>query len=202
MKKLNLYEVEKHFSSLNLSIFTPKELIMTFGAKDRAAEAFLSYNVKKGAIIRLKSGLFALSKNMPGDFVIANRLYYPSYVSLDSALSYYNLIPESVYAVTSVTTKSTREFEISGRLFSYKRIKKEAYTGYVLETVHGSGVYVATPEKAVADFIYFVYLGKREYNDRLTLGKINFKRLEEYLLLFSRKGLVSFAKKKFKENAG
>lgn len=202
MKKLNLYEVEKHFSSLGLLIFTPKELVMTFGAKDRAAEAFLSYNVKKGAIIRLKSGLFALAKNMPDDFVIANRIYGQSYVSLDSALSYYNLIPESIYAVTSVTAKSTREFEVSGRLFSYKRIKREAYTGYVLETVHGNGVYIATPEKAVADFIYFVYLGKREYNDRLTLGKINFKKLGEYLLLFGKKGLISFAKKKFKENAG
>lgn len=202
MKKLNLYEVEKHFSSMGLPIFTPRELRVAFGAKDRAAEAFLSYNVEKGAVIRLKSGLFALSKNMPSEYVIANRLYYPSYVSLDTALSFYNLIPESVYAVTSVTTKSTRKFEVSGRLFSYKRIKKEAYTGYVLETVHGNGVYMATMEKAVADFIYFVYLGNREYNDRLEFGKINFKKLEQYLLLFSKKGLVSFAKKKFKENAG
>lgn len=195
MKKLNLYEAEKYFTSLGLPIFTPRELRVAFGAKDRAAEAFLAYNVKKGAIIRLKSGLFALSKNMPGEYIIANRLYYPSYISLDSALSFYNLIPESVYAVTSVTTKSTREFEISGRLFSYKRIKKEAYTGYVLETVYGNGVYMATPEKAVADLIYFVYLGKRDYNDRLEMGKINFKTLEQYLLLFSKKGLVTFAKK-------
>lgn len=202
MKKLNLHEVEKHFSSLGLSIFTPKELMMTFGAGERASSAFLSYNVKKGAIIRLKPGLFALSKNVPNDFVLANRIYHPSYVSLDTALSYYNLIPESVYAISSVTTKSTRKFEASGRLFSYKRIKKEAYTGYVPDTVQGEKVYIATPEKAVADFIYFVYLGKRDYNDRLNLGKINFQKLEEYLLLFSKKGLFSFAKKKFKENAG
>lgn len=175
---------------------------MVFGAGERAAEAFLSYNVKKGAIVRLKAGLFALSKNMPSEYVIANRLYFPSYISLDTALSYYNLIPETVYAITSITTKPTREFERGERLFTYKRIKKEAYTGYVLESIHGDKVYIATPEKAVADFMYFVYLGKREYNNRFELGKIDFKRLEEYLLLFSKKGLVAFTRKKIKENAG
>lgn len=202
MKKLNLHEVEKHFYSLGLPIFTSRELRVAFGAGERATEAFLSYNVKKGAIVRLKAGLFALSKNMPGDYVIANRLYFPSYISLDTALSFYNLIPEIVYAITSITTKPTREFEVGERLFIYKRIKKEAYTGYVLESMQGNRVYIATPEKAVADFIYFVYLGKREYNDRIELGKINFKKLEEYLLFFSKKGLVTFAKKKWKENVG
>lgn len=171
-----------------------------FGVKKRAAQAFLSYNVKKGAILRLKAGLFTLSKNIPNELVIANRLYFPSYISLDTALSYYHLIPETVYAVTSVTTKSTREFEALGRLFSYRRIKKEAFTGYILETVRGDRVYIASPEKAVADFLYFVYLGKREYNDRLKLGKIDFERLKEHLLLLSQKGLVTFAKKKLKED--
>lgn len=201
MKKLNLHEVEKHFSSLDLTIFTPKELIMTFGVGERAAEAFLSYNVKKGAFVRLKPGLFALSKKMPSEYVIANRLYFPSYISLDTALSYHNLIPETVYAITSVTPKPTREFDTAGRLFTYRRIKKEAYTGYVPGSIHGDKVYIATPEKAVADFLYFVYLGKRDWNERLKLGKIDYKELEEYLWLFFKKGLVAFTKRKFKENA-
>ena len=202
MKKLNLHQVEKNLLSSDLGFFTPRELMVTFGANKRAAEAFCAYNVKKDAIVRLKAGLFALAENLPGDYMISNRLYRPSYVSLETALVYHRLIPESVYSVTSVTTKSTREFVVLGRRFSYKRIKKEAYTGYTLIMVDGKGVYLATPEKAVADFLYFVYLGKKDDNDRLDLKKINFRKLEEYLQLFGKPELVALAKKKFKENVG
>lgn len=198
MKKLNLFELEKRFSTRNLPIFTAREIMAVFEVEKRAVDAFLFYNVKKGAVIRLKAGLFTLSRFPASEYAIANRLYMPSYISLDTALSHYNLIPEIVYAITSVTTKATREFDAMNLLFSYRRIKKEAFTGYILEATKGGNVYLATPEKAVADFLYFVYLGKRLYNDRLDWSKIDFSKLEEYLRLFSKKGLVTFAKKKRK----
>jgi len=164
----------------------------TFEVSKRAAQAFLSYNIDKGAFVRLKPGLFALTSNLPGDFAIANRLYYPSYISLNSALSYYNLIPESVYAVTSVTPKPTREFEVIDRLFDYRRIKRQAFAGYVPKVIDGETVYIATKEKAVADFFYFVFLGKRGYNNRLKLGNLDVSKLKEALALFSQKKLITF----------
>lgn len=184
MKKLNLHKVEEQLVSSGLKLFTASDLMVAFGVEKRAAQAFVSYNVKKGAFLRLKAGLFALKNNLPSEFVIANRLYFPSYISLDSALSYYNLIPETVYAITSVTPKSTREFEVNGRAFDYRRIKKQAFTGYVPKSIRGETVYVATPEKAVADFLYFVSLGKRKGNDRLKLNKIDSSQLKQYQDLF------------------
>jgi len=197
MKKLNLFRVEEDFKKLGLKIFTPKDLMVSFGVGKRAAEAFLSYNVKKGAAVRLKAGLFALVKNLPGDFTVANRLYFPSYVSLETACAYYNLIPEAVYSITSVTTKPTREFFALGKSFSYKRIKKESYTGYILKEVMGERFYLATPEKAVADFLWFVYLRKAKWNERLKTANLDLKKLEEYLRLFSPK-LISFAQRLIK----
>jgi len=197
MKKLNLFKVEEEFRNLGLKIFTPRDLMVSFGVGKRAAEAFLSYNVKKGAVVRFKAGLFALTKNLPGDFTVANRLYFPSYISLETACAYYNLIPEAVYSITSVTTKPTREFSALGKSFSYKRIKKEAYTGYVLKQVMGERFYLATPEKAVADFLWFVYLRKTKWNERLKITSLNLEKLEEYLRLFSPK-LISFAQKLIK----
>jgi len=194
MKKLNLFRAEEDFRKLGLKIFTPKDLMVSFRVGKRAAEAFLYYNVKKGAVVRLKAGLFAFVKNLPGDFTVANRLYFPSYISLETACAFYNLIPEAVYSITSVTTKPTREFLALGKSFAYKRIKKEAYTGYVLTQAMGEKFYLANPEKAVADLLWFVYLRKAKWNERLKITRLDLKKLEEYLRLFSPK-LISFAQK-------
>lgn len=198
MKKLNLHEVTEKLLELKLKIFRPQDLKIMFKVKERAIRGFLSYNVKKGVFIRLKPGLYVLKRNFPQDFFLANTLYSPSYVSLDAALSYYNLIPETVYAVTSVTTKPTREFGVYNRLFEYRKIKKEAYTGFIPKEINGEVVYLATPGKAVADFLYFVFLGKRAFNDRLKLEKINKKDLKKYLASFKSRKLLNFTKRLIK----
>ena len=195
MKKLNLHQVEKKLFSLNIKIFTPQDLSFIFDANKRAVQGFLNYNTKKGVFIRLKKGLYSLKRDLPQEFFLANRLYSPSYVSLETALSFHHLIPETVYAVTSVTTKPTREFEVNDRFFEYRKIKKQAYTGYDPQEIEGEIVHLALPEKAVADFLYFVSLGKKSFNDRLRLKKIDKKRLNQYLKLFDRKNLIPFVKK-------
>lgn len=191
MKKLNLRLVEERLTQLNLSIFTPQDLKIIFGASQRAVEGFLHYNTKNNSFIRLKKGLYILKRNPPTDYVIANHLYVPSYISLDTALSFYHLIPETVYAVSSITNKPTREIVALDRLFEYRKIKKQAYTGFIATRVDGTVVLIATPEKAVADLLYFVSLGKRDFNDRIKLGRINDQKLKQYLKVFDQKRLTS-----------
>ncbi len=198
MKKLNYHLAQKELRDRHLNMFTAQDLISLFNVGTRAAQAFLSYNVKKGAFVRLKPNLFSLKDSAPPPLTIANRLYAPSYISLNTALSHYNLIPEIVYAVTSVTTKPTREFEANNILFTYTKIKPSAYTGYVPARIDGAAVFIATPEKAVADFLYLVYLGKQTYNDRLKLKQINQTLLRRYLTLFSKPKLITFARNQLK----
>lgn len=88
------------------------------------------------------------------DYHIANRLYEPSYVSLDSALSHYQILPETAAQVTSVTTKPTRRFLNAHGLFLYFTVRPKAYTGYVLARLQGVAVRLADPEKAVMDRLY------------------------------------------------
>ena len=76
--------------------------------------------VEKGTLIQLKRGLYLL--NVPGikkppDFYIANKIVFPSYVSMESALSYHELIPEAVYSTVSVTTKKTNNFNLSSSCY-------------------------------------------------------------------------------------
>jgi predicted transcriptional regulator of viral defense system len=187
MKKLNLHQAEERLLELNLKVFTPNDLRVIFGVSQRAVQGFLHYNLEKGAFVHLRKGLYTLKRNLPPEFVLANRLYAPSYISLDSALAYYHLIPETIYAVTSVTTKPTRKFVAHNLSYEYRKIKREAYTGYQPKEINGQLVYLATPEKAVADFLYFVSLGKRSFNERLKLGKIDKNKLNKYLKLFKQK---------------
>lgn len=114
---------------------------------------------KRGLIIRLKRGIYALNKRdrkvNPSRFFLANQLLWPSYVSLESALSYYGLIPEAVADVTSVSTKKTSRFTNSAGRFIYQRVKPEAFRGYrSYKDEAGLECLIAEPEKAVVDFLY------------------------------------------------
>lgn len=197
MKKLNSHLVQKELRDRHLNLFSVQDLVSLFKVSPRAAQAFLSYNVDKGVFTRLKPNLFSLKDPAPSELAVANRLYSPSYISLFTALSHYSLIPETVYIISSVTTKPTREFEVNNIPYIYNRIKQPAYTGYIPAVIGGSTVFIATPEKAVADFLYFVYLGKLRYNDRLKWKKIDLSLLNQYMALFSKPNLAAFAKQKF-----
>jgi predicted transcriptional regulator of viral defense system len=111
----------------------------------------------KGYIKKLRRGFYAFSDlalNEETLFLIANRLYLPSYVSFETALSYYGLIPEGVYSVTSAATKKTANFKSPVANFMYHRIKPRLYFGYRLEKKQGQGYKIAEMEKAVLDYLY------------------------------------------------
>ncbi len=194
MKKLNWLRLKRYIYNQNLNIFTTKDVINAFGTQKRTTDSFLFNYVKKGEIIRLKAGLFTLLDNLPHEFILANRMIIPSYISLDSALSFHKIIPESVYGITSVTTKATKEFVVNNLSFTFNKIKKEAFSGYELYDTGSGTAYIATPEKAMADFLYFVYLGKRIYNDRINLKEINIKKLKNYLKLFGKNNLIKYVR--------
>lgn len=84
-------------------------------------------------------------------FRIANKLYRPSYISLESALSYYQLIPEITYGVTSVSTRRTYRFDTPVTHFAYRSIARHLFFGYV---VIDNTTKLATLEKALLDFFY------------------------------------------------
>lgn len=197
MKKLNLHLIEDKLIASNIKIFSPQDLKIIFGVSQRAVEGFLNYNLKKGAFVRLKKGLYAIKRNLPSDFLCANKIYSPSYISLETALSYYNLIPETIYSITSVTSKATREFLFTDRLFEYRKIKRKAYAGYVPKTIDGEVVLIATPERAAVDFLYFVFLGKKSFNERLHFDKLNFKQLKKQAGLFGQKRFLVFLERTF-----
>lgn len=170
-------------------IFTPQEFSRFFKTSPRQTRYFLEAYTKRAFLIRLKNNLYALKMKVPNEEVIANALYKPSYLSLEYVLSRYGIIPESTYSITSITTRSTIDFFVMGKEFLYRKIKKEAYTGYMPEKIDGKTVFIADPEKALIDYLYFVSLGRKTLNSRIDISRLSKKKALAYVKLYKRKNL-------------
>jgi predicted transcriptional regulator of viral defense system len=126
----------------------------------KSPRAKLTGLLKNGNLIRIKKGLYLFGydyrKEPYSQEVMANKIYGPSYVSLEYALSYYGMIPEHVEEITSVSTKRTRIFNTPVGRFSYKHIPVALYrVGFNLVSVRDNATaLIATPEKALADLLY------------------------------------------------
>jgi predicted transcriptional regulator of viral defense system len=105
---------------------------------------------------------------------IANNIYTPSYVSLEYALYYYGLIPETVHEITSVSTAKTNTFKNHYGSFSYSTVKKELFCGFdSSKSADGMPVLIACPEKAVLDFIYLRFCRRKYESDIYVFIKKN-----------------------------
>jgi len=113
--------------------------------------------VKSGELIILRRGLYSPGPKsdlpIPEPFLIANHLCGPSYVSLESALSYWGLIPERVYEITSVTLKSKKTFNTPVGKFSYQFLPTPYYSfGIVSVPINPTQtILIASLEKAICD---------------------------------------------------
>lgn len=179
-------KVREVLQERGLALITPAEFQRLFKASAPKAKYFLETYTKKGLLVRLRRGLYALKDAQPSEEAIANALYQPSYISLEYALAKYGIIPEMPYTVTSVTTKATANFTVKGREFTYTRIKAVAFTGYGPEKNNGRTVFLAEPEKALVDYLYLVSLGKRSLNDRFYLNRLDKQKIKSYAKLFNR----------------
>ncbi len=148
----------------------------------------VSRMVKRGELVRLKNGIFLIKRRLEALGAvpyeqIANFLYGPSYVSLEWALSFYGLIPERVSVITSVTTGSSKEYATSIGLFTYRRLSPRRYAiGLDHKQIPGQvgGFLIATPEKALADWVFFT--SQKLRCDELKQDLIEAKRIEEQRL--------------------
>lgn len=193
--------VREELMKRKIHIFTTREFSVIFKLNQYQTEYALAQLVKDGLLERVKRGLYTLKTDAPNEKEIANALYKPSYISFDYALSYYNLIPEAVYEVTSATTNPTRLFITKNLSFGYYTIKKEAYTGYNLKNENERRFLIAEPEKAVVDYLYVLslgqrgLLGKRIVNDRLTIANLDEGKIRHFGAIFASPKLTEWIEK-------
>lgn len=156
---------------------------------------------KAGKIIQLKKGIYLLAEPYRKVEVyepyIATVLKRPSYISLEKALEYHNLIPEAVSVYTSVTTKRGARYESEAGIFDYRHIQESLFWGYASHTVNQQTSFIAVPEKALLDFFYLRKIKMSpDYLSEMRIqnpASINIKKLEAHARRFAKPVMITIA---------
>jgi len=139
----------------------------------------LSRWAKAGKVITLRRGVYVLAepykKVSAHPFSLANRIKRGSYVSLQSALAYYGIIPEYVPVITSVTTGRPETVTSGVGTFTFRHVRKSLFTGYRhIEVAPKQFAMIATPEKGLLDLVYLTpQADRREYLSELRLQHLD-----------------------------
>ncbi len=200
---MNFLEFKAQFQ--NRPLIKSKDVIRTI-ADPQVMRNQMHRWQKKGLLISLRKGFYILNTNDRKVDVdpstIAGMLYEPSYLSLEYALGYYGFIPEAVADKTSVTTRKTMSFSTSLGVFSYQHVKPGAFRGFRRVADNKVSFFIAEPEKAIVDFLYF-NLAQFNNNVREVLEQsyrfqniedIDTKKLLELGKLFNNKKLMKVLK--------
>ena len=152
---MNFRTIIKDYTEVPIS----RHLILELLSKYKRPNDKISELLKSKELIPIRRGLYTIGPKMdlpsPEPFLIANHLRGPSYISLESALSYWNMIPERAYETSSVTTKTSKLYKTQVGRFSYKRLKTPYYSYGIkrIEYTPKQTMLIASREKALCDKI-------------------------------------------------
>jgi len=157
-----LSDIEEIIASSG-NIVTAKDIHKVLGKKySKFALKKKIYQLKeKGWLVPLRRGLYFISDISSRGFVnispvvIAGAFQKDSYVSLDSALSYYGLFEQMLRTVSSVTKFKTKKYVFQNNTYRYMKINKRLYFGFKTENIEGYYAKVAKLEKVILDYLYF-----------------------------------------------
>ena len=155
----------KDLTKLSNLFFFSKETLRQLERDDDSLNFNLKYWKKRGNLIPVKRGFYVLrdrwEKEINKDLFLmylANKLYEPSYISLEYVLNKYSLLSEGVYGLTSVSTRSTNFFNNDLGRFSYYSISPRLFCGYEFDKSFGMPIFVAKKTKALFDYLYFRFV--------------------------------------------
>lgn len=196
---MNFLQFKRAFSPL--VCFTTNQVLAKF---PEFSQMNLTRWLKLGYIVRLRRGWFSFPEFQSNpDFVrlVANKIYKPSYISLQYALAFYGMIPETVVQLTSVSSLKTASFENGWGQFVYQNLKSSLFFGYEPYPIehpssNGQTFLMAAPEKALLDFLYLnpFYTTQDDFenlrlDEDFMTDSLDHEKLKIYLKKFANKTL-------------
>jgi predicted transcriptional regulator of viral defense system len=129
-----------------------------------------------GIIERVAQGIYVpMGSNISLENVAA-QLYLPNYLSFESALVKYGILNLIPYTLTFATTRKTKKYTLQKQAVEFRQISSELFFGYEMR----NGIYIASPEKAFMDQVYFATRGKTTLDlDELDIKKLSIKTLKD-----------------------
>jgi predicted transcriptional regulator of viral defense system len=191
MKLTELNRIDKLY-------FGYEEIARAFDISLSSAKVTASRYVRQGLLLRMKRNLYVRrdvwnATGVTERFVLANLGQVPSYISLTSALEYFEVTTQVLRDVfESVVTKRTKQISLNGTIFRYSKIAEELYFGFRKE----KGYFIATPEKALLDAFYLMSYGRYSLDipalDPAKLDKGEIKQLSKRFPLRTRRMLKKY----------
>jgi len=190
---MKLIEIAKKLTTINKKILSSTDLMKVLNSTNKnTIYITIGRLVEKGILKKLSKGLYINVAKPPDKFEIANHLYSPSYVSLESALYRHGVIAQAPYVITSVTPKKTKRKNAEGTDFEYVHIASKYFFGYR----NDNNVLIATREKALLDLLYLIAKKSRRFNlASIDYKEIDRKQLKIYLKSYSFLPLVNLLKR-------
>ena len=184
--------------TINKLYFGYRDIARALGAGEASARVSATRYVKAGYLVRLKRDFYMLKERWDnlgrdGLLAVANVIQVPSYVSLMSALDYYEVTTQIQRAIIeSIGIKRSKGVQVNGTLFRYTKIDKRLYFGFSRRT----GLFIADPEKAFLDMVYLASLKRYSFDmssfDLERLDKDKTKSMARRFPSRVRKALVDY----------
>jgi len=151
----------KKLKKLNKLYYTIADILTISDYSENSLYVILNRLVKQGELVRITSGIYILPERYGEIEQIANTLYFPSYLSFDTALAKFGVISQLPYTLMFATPLKTKTIQLSDYKAEYRKLKKELFFGY---TINKEGLFIATPEKALFDIYYISSFGKMYFD--------------------------------------
>lgn len=194
MKTYSTTDIIRLLQAKHLSFITLNDFGKLLNIANRQTLYKKIARLEKAQIVqKLIKGKYRFLFQPVNDYAIANFLYQPSYISLESALSFYGIITGFPYQITSVSVKPTKSIEIGKKEFRYSQIESSLFWGYEKQ----EDFLLAEKEKALLDYIYFGIKGLRNISfDEMDLSEINKNKLVSYARKINNKQITKVIKEK------
>lgn len=176
MESITIDKATKILYTKSVSLFSINDAKKVFNIeKDNTLYKLLQRLEKKDIIRRIENGKYLFSFIEVSDFEIANFLTSPSYISLESALSFYGILSQFPYTITSITSKKSKRVIYEDKEYEFIHMKSKYLYGFFKK----NNFLIASPEKALIDELYFIAKKLRIISlEELDLTNINKKHLK------------------------
>lgn len=188
----------QELNSIKKIYFGYEEIARVFGIRPDSAKVTASRYVRQGLLLRVKRNLYVRREvwnaaTIEEKFSLANLAQVPSYISLTTALEYYEITTQMLRNFyESVAIKRTKEINLNGSVFRYTKLTSDLYFGFIKE----KGVFIATPEKALLDAFYLMSYGRYSLDisalNAAKLDRDEIKRLSQAFPSRTRKMLKKY----------
>lgn len=167
----NMNRLTEHFFRAPTGVFTQTDVAASIDGTSFSRHGLVKRAIAGGEILNIRRGLYCLApeyqKKPVSVFSVSEKVYGPSYISMETALSYHGWIPEAVYACTCTSFGNSKEFKTPLGVFSYKRVPQHAfYLGVQRSTdENGNVFFMASPAKALVDYLYVYQLNWKSIDE-------------------------------------